>query len=142
MTPYVAATDDVSAVDDVAKFQEKIMTGLGEFYEELDDSSVRTYPKRATRHLLVFPEGKTPIYINGIANLKRCFNVSGNARKLAIDNYGETTREGVKIIAVPKRFVTKFKLTQYALRAIREGPRANAGTKKPYTPTKTSTDEN
>ena len=40
MATYDAGTDDVSAVDDVADFREKIMTGLEEFYEKLDDPSV------------------------------------------------------------------------------------------------------
>ena len=75
-------TDDVSAADGVAEFQDKIMTGLGEFYKELDNPSVQTYPARATRHVLLFPEGEQPIYIKGISKLQTYFNVPGNAQKL------------------------------------------------------------
>ena len=93
--------------------------------------------------MLLFPEGESPIYINGIASLKRYFEDTGNARRLAIKNDGETRQNGVKIIAVPKDFVMKFELDQYKWKPTkRDGSRANAGTKEPYTPTKTSTDEN
>jgi hypothetical protein len=92
--------------------------------------------------LLIFPEGEAPIYINGIASLQRYFNVDGHARKVSINSYGEATRNNVKIIAVPKDFVIKYGLDQYALGPTREPSRANAGRKKPYSPSKPGTDEN
>ena len=93
--------------------------------------------------MLLFPELEPPIYIKGSSRLQTYLKVSGNVRKLAINNYGETTREGVKIIAVPSTFVTKFRLIQYALEATkRKGSRAGAGTKKPYSPSKPDIDEN